>query len=178
MWRRRLFAVLALISILLFVGCDFATDEVHEWGEDFFEFQKRFNRLPDGIILSSVETDRQDNGGILHNATLVCNDDKSQHHLKIIENSNGCILNITLESENADTESSCFAEISYHVYCSLGFADEDLKGNASFATPDAFYNYFDLFSHTDTENAMWCNGYEVTYTYYNDSKIRCFTIIL
>lgn len=170
---------LLLVSVFLFGGCTgsfVTTENSYESWVDFSYFQNRFDALPDGITRSDWQNIPQDSGNTIHSAVLSCKDDQCQHNLDITANSDGKILNISLQSEKTDNSDSCFAEVSYHVFCSMGFQEKDGKGHTAFADADAFYSCFQMFLGEDVDRSMWINRHEVNYTYLSNSEICRFII--
>lgn len=179
MARRNFLVFLLLISLFLFPGCtnqpNIPTEDDFELWVDFSCFQNRFDQLPDGITFSPWQAEQQ-NSNTIHRTVLSCTDNQCQHTLEITTNSNGKILNITLQSESTDSGDSCFAEVSYHAFCSMGFQDKDGKGNTTFADADAFYANFQLLSRENAEQSMWINHHEVKYSHLSDRETRSFVI--
>ena len=175
---RRSFLIF-LIFLFLFAGCtnqtNIPTEDDSQLWVDFSYFQNRFDQLPDGVTFSPWQTEQHDSRTI-HHTVLSCTDHQCQHTLEITTNSNGKILNITLQSERAASGESCFAKLSYHVFCSMGFQDKDGKGNTTFADADAFYAYFQPLSSENAEQSMWVNSHEVKYSHLSNQETRCFVI--
>ena len=174
MARRKALVLILLTVFSLLVGCTNGESTYESW-IDFSYFQERFDRMPDGIAHEPWQTSQLADNTI-HSTVLWCND-QSRHILEITTNSNGNILNITLQSKKEECCSSCFAEASYHVFGSMGFNDKDGKGNVVFSgSADVFYDHFQFFSDEDVEQSLWINGHEVSYTYLPEDETHCFTI--
>lgn len=175
---KRFLSLILLSSFFLLFGCtnlmSFRTDD--GWWIDYSAFQSRFDKLPDSITASSWKADQQDNSNTIHSRILSCDDKQCEHILKITVNPNGKIINAALQNTKANSNDDCFAEISFHMFCSMGFNDKDAKGNMPFKDIDHFYAYFDNFTHSDTEQSMSVNNHEVKYTYQDDSKTQHFNI--
>ena len=178
---RRIFIIFILLaSLSLLVGCNIqkaiGTQDHYQMWINFFDFQKEFDKLPEGITFSPWQTQPKSNGDMIHRTVLSHNNDRCRHTLEVTTNNNWYILNIALQGLQTDINDPCFAEISYHVFCSMGFMDGSTKGHTPFVDTNAFYNYFEFFSHENINNSMWINRHEVNYTYLPESETRCFTI--
>ncbi len=171
---RKFLTLTLIIALLLLAGC-VIQEPVTAKEEHFPMFEKRFNVLPDSITASPWKTARSGEDTI-HTTVLSC---KKQHScaLELIVNSDGRVVSISLQNESADDCDSCFAELSFHAYCAMGFNDIDAKGNQSFADVDGFYNYFGLHSNQLCDGTEWINRYEVKHTYLPELKTQSFTII-
>ena len=175
---RKCFSVILLIlSLSLLVGCYYPNFVDDSSSIKYSYFQKRFDDLPVGITASDWQSKPQDNGGTVYSTVLTCDDNQYDHTLVVITNSEGRIADIRLQNKKADSDDSCFAMISFHVFCSMGFNDKDGKGNIVYSDPSRFYAYFQSTSGEDEQKRIiWINGHQVDYTYQSDSGTQSFTI--
>ena len=175
MVRRKFLVLILLTAFSLLAGCTNGENTYESW-IDFSYFQERFDRMPDGIAHEPWQTNQLADSNTIHSTVLWCND-QSRHTLEITTNSNGKILDITLQSTEENCCIPCFVEASYHVFGSMGFNDKDGKGNIVFSgSGETFEDYFQFLSEAAVEKSMWINNHEVCYTYLPENGTYSFTI--
>ena len=180
MSRKSMLLIICIIMAVLLAGCagwaNVATEDYYKSWVKHSYFQKRFDKLPDGMTCSAWQNEQQSDGNTIHSAVLSCNGDSYQYNLEITVNDSGHILNILLQNEQKDISRSSFSAISYHVFCSMGFGDVDGKGNQLFSKDGSFDDYFLFFSEGEVQKSMWVNSHEINYTQLPESNTYCFSI--
>lgn len=174
--RKCFLVVILLVSLFLLTGCNRSADTDNDaklW-VGFSYFQERLENTSAEISLSSWQTIQQDDQGFLYRTVLSCHNNQCQHNLEVFTDSKENITSITLQSRTSDD--GCFAEASYHVFCSMGFADKDAKGNSLFPDANSFVNHFQFSFNEDSEKSMWINHHKVSYAYLPISKTCYFAI--
>lgn len=179
MIRKYFLSFVLFTSFLLLFGCAnpmSSADDNSSFGITYSSFKKRFDKLPDGITASPWKSNPHENDNTIYSTILLCNDNQYEHLIEITVNGNKKIADVTLQNSKAENEDSCFSEICFHVFCSMGFNDKDGKGNIMFRDANNFYATFDNFKHENTQNTVYVDNHEVKYVYQSDTETAYFTI--
>lgn len=174
MRRKEILILAVIITLFSLASCVMQTPTTTK-DEHFLAFEKRFSALPDGSTATPWQIERSGDD-MIYTTVLFCGEQYS-YTLELITNKDDRVVSLCLQNECVDAGNSCFAELSYHVYCAMGFNDIDAKGNRPFTDADAFCSYFKLCPYQLAESSAWINRYEVKHTYISGLKTESFTII-